>query len=174
MLHIKKAELADVSELRDIGIRSYLPHYAHLWKTGGIDWYMNRCFSDEALQNGLSDSNIEYYIISDEEQTVGILKLVLQKPLIDSEVENALYLEKIYFIKEWTGKAAGRKLIQFTLKRARELNRECVWLKAMDTADKPILAYQKAGFVIHSRTKLDFEMMKEEFRGMVVMKYCCE
>jgi hypothetical protein len=44
----------------------------------------------------------------------------------------------------------------------------------MDTADKPILAYQKAGFTIHSRTRLDFEMMKEEFRGMFVMKYCFE
>jgi hypothetical protein len=45
---------------------------------------------------------------------------------------------------------------------------------AMDTSEKPISAYQKAGFVVHSRTSLDFETMKEEFRGMVVMKHCFE
>lgn len=174
MLKIKSAEAANIAELRDIGIRSYLPHYSHLWKPGGVEWYLNRCFSDEALQNDFSNPNIEYYIIADERQNVGILKLVLQKPLLDSEIANALYLEKIYLIKEWTGKGAGNKLIQFTFKRAKELNRECVWLMAMDTADKPVAAYQKAGFVIHSRTKLDFEMMKEEFRGMIVMKHCFE
>jgi diamine N-acetyltransferase len=174
MLLIKKADAADANELRDIGIRSYLPHYSHLWKPGGIDWYMHRCFSDEALQNDFSDANTEYYIIADESQNVGILKLVLQKPLPDSDIENALYLEKIYFIKEWTGKGAGNKLIQFTFSRARELHRECVWLMAMDTADKPISAYQKSGFTIHSHTRLDFELMKEEFRGMVVLKRCFE
>lgn len=174
MLKIKKAEPADISELRDIGICSYLPHYSHLWKPGGVEWYLHQCFSDEALRKDFSDLNIEYYIIADEVQNVGILKLVLNKPLLDSMVENALYLEKIYFIKEWTGKGAGNKLIQFTFDRARQLNRECVWLMAMDTADKPVAAYQKAGFVIHSRTKLDFEFMKEEFRGMIVMKRCFE
>ena len=88
----------------------------------------------------------------------------------DSDIENALYLEKIYFIKEWTGKGVGRKLIELTLHRAAELKRDCVWLTAMDTSDKPIAAYEKAGFTIHSHSRLDFELMKEEFRGMVVMK----
>jgi GNAT superfamily N-acetyltransferase len=174
MLQIKRVEATAAAELRDIGIRSYLPHYSHLWKPGGVDWYMHRCFSDEALQNDFADLNIEYFIIADEKQNVGILKLVLQKSLPDSEIENALYLEKIYFIEEWTGKGAGQQLIQFTFERAKELNRECVWLMAMDSADKPVSAYQRSGFVIHSRTRLDFNLMKEEYRGMIVMKHCFE
>lgn len=164
--------MVDKDELRDIGIRSYLPHYSHLWKPGGVDWYMQKCFGDNALQSELTNPNIEYYIIADKEQNIGILKLVLQKPLPDSDIENALYLEKIYFIKEWTGKGAGRKLMDFAFQRAKQLNRDCVWLMAMDTSDKPIAAYQSAGFSIHSRTRLDFELMKEEFRGMIVLKKC--
>jgi hypothetical protein len=49
-------------ELQEIGVRSYLPHYSHLWKTGGVEWYMQRCFADETLRNELQDGNIEYYI----------------------------------------------------------------------------------------------------------------
>ena len=169
---IKKAVAADLKELQDIGVRSYLPHYTHLWKAGGVDWYMRRCFADEVLQSELSDPNIEYYIAYEKGQSIGILKLVLQKPLPDSEIENALYLEKIYFIKEWTGKGVGRKLMEIAFNRAKELNCECVWLMAMDTSEKPIAAYQKAGFSIHSRTRLDFEVMKEEYRGMVVLRNC--
>jgi len=62
--------------------------------------------------------------------------------------------------------------MQFAFNRAKELKRDCVWLMAMDTSEKPIAAYERAGFSQHSRTRLDFEMMKEEYRGMIVMKNC--
>jgi diamine N-acetyltransferase len=171
-MKIKKVGLENLRELQAIGVESYLPHYTHLWKPNGVEWYMNRCFGDENLKKELADKNIEYYIIENEGENIGMMKLVLRKPLPDSEIENALYLEKIYFVKEWTGKGVGRKFIDFALHRAAELERGCVWLMAMDTSEKPIAAYQRAGFVIHSRTRLDFEVMKEEFRGMVVMKNC--
>ena len=49
-----------------------------------------------------------------------MMKLVLRKSLPNSTVENALYLEKIYFVKEWIGKGVGKKLIEFALQRAVE------------------------------------------------------
>src|SRR5688500_2286367 len=101
-MEIKKAGLDELTALQAIGKNSYLPHYAHLWKEGGIEWYLQRCFGTEVLQSELEDQNIEYYIAAIDNRSVGILKLVLQKPLPDSDIENALYLEKIYFVKEWT------------------------------------------------------------------------
>lgn len=171
-MNIKKVGLDDLRELQEIGFDSYVPHYAHLWKPNGIEWYMNRCFSAEFLKNEIANPNVEYYIIENDGENIGMMKLVLKKPLPDSEIENALYLEKIYFVKDWTGKGVGGKLIDFSLRRAAALNRDCVWLMAMDTSEKPIEAYKKAGFVIDSFTNLgdEFELMKEEFRGMVVMK----
>ncbi|CAN5351206.1 GNAT family N-acetyltransferase [soil metagenome] len=175
-LTINKIGLLDLQQLQEIGFDSYVPHYAHLWKPNGIEWYMNRCFGEEFLKNEIVNPNVEYYIIENDGENIGMMKLVLRKPLPNSDIENALYLEKIYFIKSWTGKGVGRKLIDFTLRRAAALNRDCVWLMAMDTSEKPIEAYKKAGFVINSFTNLgdEFELMKEEFRGMVVMKNCLE
>ena len=164
--------MEDLLELQKIGIESYIPHYSYLWKIGGLDWYLERCFGDEYLKNEIADKNVEYYIVSSEGKNIGVLKLVLHKPLPDSDIENALYLEKIYFIPEWTGKGVGRELINFTFDRARELKRDCVWLVAMDTSDKPVAAYERAGFRIHSKGRIDFELMKEEFRGTLVMKRC--
>ena len=172
-MKLRKAGLSNLQELQDIGAKTYVAHYTHLWKPGGIEWYLNRCFGEEFLQNEFADSNIEYYIIENAGENIGIMKIVLKKAVIDSDIQNALYLEKIYFVKEWTGKGIGKQSIEFALLRAEELDRDCVWLKAMDTSLKPIAAYEKAGFVVHSRTKLsdEFELMKEEFRGMVVMKH---
>jgi GNAT superfamily N-acetyltransferase len=175
-IKVKKVGLPNLQELREIGIKSYLPHYAHLWKPGGIEWYINRCFGDEFLQMELDNSNVEYFIIENNGEDIGMMKIVLEKPLPDSGIKNALYLEKLYFVKEWTGKGVGRVLIEFALQRASELDRDCVWLMAMDTSAKPISAYEKAGFKLDFYTTLgdEFELMKEEFRGMVVMKNCLE
>ena len=169
-MKIKKVGIEDLRELQKIGIESYIPHYSYLWKTGGLDWYLEGCFGDEFLKNEIADKNVEYYIISSEDKNIGILKFVLHKPLPNSDIENALYLEKIYFIPEWTGKGIGRELINFTFDRAKELNRDCVWLVAMDTSDKPVAAYERAGFTIHCRQRIVFNLMKDEFRGTFVMK----
>ncbi len=173
-IKIKKIGLSHLRELREIGIKSYLPHYAHMWKPNGVEWYINRCFGDEFLQTELVNPNVEYFIVENDGEDIGMMKIVLKKPLPDSDLENALYLEKIYFVKEWTGKGVGRGLIELALRRAAELDRDCVWLMAMDTAAKPISAYEKAGFRLNSYTTLgdEFELMKEEFRGMAVMKNC--
>jgi GNAT superfamily N-acetyltransferase len=175
-IKVRKVGLPDLKDLQRIGIDSYVPHYAHLWKPNGIEWYLNRCFGEDFLQKELVNPNVEYYIVENDAEAIGMMKLVLKKPLPDSDVENALYLEKIYFVKEWTGKGVGRKLIDFAVNRAAELNRECVWLMAMDTSAKPIAAYEKAGFTIDSYTKLgdEFELLKEELRGMAVMKKSLE
>lgn len=169
---IKKVGLNNWRELREIGINSYVPHYSHLWKENGIEWYLNRCFGEEFLKNEIANPNVEYYVIKKDHENIGMLKLVLQKPLPNSEIENALYLEKIYFVKEWTGKGVGREVMDFVYQRARETGCDCIWLTAMDTAEKPIAAYQKAGFEIHSHQFLDFELMKDEFRGTFVMQNC--
>lgn len=175
-IKINRVGSDELLELREIGIKSYLPHYTHLWKPNGIEWYMERCFGEKFLQNELLDSNVEYYIVKNNSDNIGMMKLVLQKSLPDSDIENALYLEKVYFIKEWTGKGVGRKLVEYAICRAAELKRDCVWLTAMDTSVKPIEAYEKAGFTKHSYTNLgeEFRLMKKEFRGMIVLKYCLE
>ncbi len=171
-LTFRQAGIADLTQVQDIGARSYLPHYPHLWKPGGVEWYLDRCFGNSTLEIELLDPNVEYYLISNRSESVGLLKLVLCKPLPDSDVENALHFEKLYFIENYTGKGCGQKFIRFAVERARELARDCVWLTAMDTSAKPIAAYERAGFRLHTSFRLDFEMMKPEFRGMVVMKQC--
>lgn len=171
-LTFRQAGIADLSAVQNIGAQSYLPHYPHLWKSGGAEWYLDRCFGNAALEIELRDKNVEYYLISNDSETVGLLKLILRKPLPASDVENALHFEKLYFIEKYKGTGAGQRFIRYAVERARDLNRDCVWLTAMDTSTKPIAAYERAGFRLHTKFQLDFELMKPEFRGMVVMKQC--
>ncbi len=171
-MNLRKVGLSDLQELREIGIESYVPHYEQMWKPEGLEWYLEKCFGEKFLQNEIAAENVEYYIISEKEKNIGVLKIVFHKPLPNSGVENALYLEKVYFIKDWTGKGAGREVMNFAFERAKEMRCDCVWLVAMDTADKPIKAYERVGFTIHIHRFLDFPLLKDEYKGTFVMKKC--
>ncbi len=127
MFHFQALGLNDIPLIQHLGRETYAPYYPHIWHPGGIDWYLDRCFNETILKQELSDPNYAYFAPRDEQgQVVGLLKLVLEKPVPGNLENNALYLEKIYLMPAFFGKGAGQVLIQFTLKKAQELNRKAV------------------------------------------------
>jgi len=168
--HIRKLTLDDLSLLQFVGRATYEPYYPHVWKPGGVEWFMEKGFGTEVLKNELADPNIEFLLATDSGgQVVGLLKLILLKPLPDSPISNALYLEKIYLMPAYFGKGAGRELMNWTVEKARELSREAVWLLVMKTG--PVRAYERAGFenIGPTRFENDF-LLEEEKDGWVMVK----
>lgn len=169
---IEIIEINDTSRIKHLGYQTYLPHYAHLWHEGGMDWYLHKCFNESQLVEDLTNSALTYYTIQYKGQDVGLLKLVKGKKPTGFELSNALYLEKIYFLKDFTGLGLGQACIQWVCQQAVDWGFDSVWLMAMDSSHKAVASYEKAGFVQIATTHLDdeeFLRMKAEYRGMVVM-----
>lgn len=169
-MHIRKLTPPDLPLLQYAGRATYEPYYPHLWKPGGLDWYMERCFGTAALQRDFADPNIEYrlaFAAADEKQIIGLLKLVLEKPAPGGLCDNALYLEKIYLMPAFFGKGIGQILLEYVLDRARALGRDAVWLQVMKSGPQQV--YERAGFHTVGEAPIDFELMKEEERGLWVM-----
>lgn len=167
---IRKLTHADLPLLQRVGRATYEPYYPQVWKPGGLDWYMEKCFGTNVLAAEFADQNIEYLLATDEGgQIVGFLKLVLQKPVPEQPVENALYLEKVYLMPAYFGKGIGQKLMEWTAEKAQMLGREAVWLMVMKTG--PVRAYERAGFTITGPARFEHELLKEEERdGWVMLK----
>lgn len=168
--HYRVMTPADLALLQDAGRATYVPHYPHLWKPGGMDWYVDHCFGTAVLERELVDPNVEYglvYQAPDEKTLVGLLKLVLEKPVPGGRCDNALYLEKIYLMPAFLGKGIGQHLMAYVAERALALGREAVWLQVMKSG--PRQAYEKAGYRTIGEAPIDFEQMKEEERGLWVM-----
>ena len=167
-MHIRQFTASNLALLQYIGRATYEPYYPHLWKPGGLDWYMEHCFGDAALQRDFADPNIEYLLASNSDQPIGLLKLLLEKPVPGGHCDNALYLEKIYLMPDFFGKGIGQKLLEYVLNRARALGREAVWLQVMKSGPRKV--YEKAGFEAIGEAPIDFELMLEEERGLWVMR----
>ncbi|MFN8345768.1 MAG: GNAT family N-acetyltransferase [Spirosomataceae bacterium] len=165
--------LNDIDKISELGRQTYLPHYPHLWYDGGVEWYMKKCFSSQQLEVDLANPFLSYYAICVEGKEAGLLKLVKYKAPFDLTPQTFLYLEKIYFLKEFTGLGLGQKTIAWVAEQARLWGMTDIWLMAMDSSHKAIASYEKAGFERIGRTRLDdeeFKLLKPELRGMVVLQ----
>lgn len=167
-INITPCTIADLHTLQDIAINSYGDHYLYLWFDGGM-WYIDRCFSDAALKKDLEDANAAYFLIYAFDALVGFLKLNINKSLEGESEKDSLELERIYLTKNASGKGIGKQLIDFTVSFARERNKRLIWLKAMDSS-RSVEFYEQNGFQKNGTSMLDFEQMKPEYRGMIIMK----
>ncbi|MEJ8757455.1 GNAT family N-acetyltransferase [Pontibacter sp. H259] len=160
---------SDLHTLQDIALNSYGDHYLHLWNDGGA-WYIERCFSDAALRKELEDPNAAFNLVYADNELVGFLKLNVNKALENYTSEDALELERIYLTKAASGKGVGKQVMEFVKQFAEARNKKVIWLKAMDSSHDAIRFYEQNGYQHCGTYHLDFEAMKPEYRGMVVMK----
>ena len=170
--NIQNVGIESVALLSDVAIHAYTDHYLHLWKNNNANWYINKCFTIEVLTAELNDPNNVFCIVFENNKPLGFFKIVLSNPLSIEGIfeQNALYLERVYFKKEAVGKGLGEIAFNFALDVAQRLNKKIIWLTAMDSSIKPIAAYTRMGYEICGTKRLDFEQIKDEMRGMVIMK----
>ncbi|MDO6390331.1 GNAT family N-acetyltransferase [Pontibacter sp. BT731] len=160
--------LADLTDLQNIAIEAYNDHYTYLWHDGGA-WYLNRCFSEEALRDDLANPNASYFMIQYQDEPVGFMKYNKDKALEGYTDAECLELERLYLVDRASGMGIGKWAVDFTVQYALESGKRVVWLKAMDSS-RSVDFYEQNGFVRWGTDELDFEQMKEIYRGMVIMK----
>jgi diamine N-acetyltransferase len=180
--HIQLVEEKDVAALAQIANRAYKDHYSYLWIDEGA-WYIEKMYNEPQLLSEIQDPNMVYYIVSQDNTHLGFIKLKKDYPLSIGAsglpfgfgegskiaLPNALYIERIYFVKEATGKGIGRVCFDFIEKIAISEKRDNLWLMAMDSSVDAIRFYEKQGFRKCGTWVLDFEKLKPELRDMTML-----
>lgn len=169
VLDFQLLSASDADQLAVVALRAYTDHYLHLWHDGGV-WYINRSFTPEVLRRELADVNARFYLVQQQSEPVGFLKLNLHRPSPCQETADALELERIYLVKSVTGQGVGKACMQFVIDQARQLAKELIWLKAMDSSHDALAFYRAVGFEPCGTDRLTFEVMKESLRGMVILQ----
>lgn len=153
-------------QLSEVALASYQAHYLHLWHDAG-NWYMHKCFRPEVLLQELKIPHIAFYLILTEGGVMGFLKT----QNVDNQ-EDTLELERIYLRANATGQGIGEQAILFVEKLAKASGKKRLLVKAMDSAADAMRFYQKMGFKEVTRFQLAFPMMKEMYKGMIIMEKC--
>ena len=166
-MEIKTCLEKDINDLLFVAKISYQDHYTYLWDDDGSN-YINANFNINQLQKELANPNAQFYLLYHLEKLVGFVKLNLNSEVnIYSPIE-ALELERIYFVKEATGKGLGKTVLEFVIDLAKKRNKTIVWLKAMNSSQS-VKFYKTNQFEIIDEMILPYEFMKDEFRKILTM-----
>ncbi len=156
----------------EVGTRAYNQHYQHLWPNGNSSPYIESSFTNEVLKKEEGDDNTILYRILRNGKPIGVLKITLNAPVANFSNDEALCVDKIYILNEYSGKGIGQKVLQFAMLRAQEIQKKIVWLDTMQKG--PALDfYLKNGFEIHSESKVTLPTILEEEELMWVMVKKC-
>jgi len=173
ILHFEPITPAAYKSYIEIGTRAYNQHYLRLWPNKNSAPYIESSFTEEVLKKEESDTNTILYRILNNTKTVGVLKITLNAALDSFSKQEALCVDKIYILKEHSGKGIGKKVLQFAMLRAKEMRKKIVWLDTMQNG--PALDfYLKNGFEIFRESEVTLPTILEEERLMWVMIKRCE
>ncbi len=164
-MELKKAALTDLVDLKKVCCEAYVLNFHNHWNEGGLEWYLQREFSNERLTVDLNDKNTVYYFIKHELKSVGFLKIKYDSSS-DFQNNNSAELEKIYVLPKHKGKGIGKTALKEIIKRCTADGIKNLFLAVIDTNLAAIAFYEKLGFEYHSKTTLDIPYLKEELKGM--------
>jgi len=161
----KKCFENDINSLIAISNQFYPEHYTHIWKNNDPSYYINLSFTENVFIEDFRVPNIKYYIIQQNGEDLGLIKIKENEKITKFSAQEALQLEKIYLLKKSVGIGIGKKGIEFVKKYALKLAKKVIWLDVMTTS--PALHfYQKNGFRTISKYDLDYPNLKSGYREM--------
>ncbi|MEZ7500098.1 GNAT family N-acetyltransferase [Flavobacterium sp. Arc3] len=158
----------DREKLFSLMTKIYLPEYSHLWFDAG-NWYMNKIYSSVNLERDLATPNSSYYFVDYLSETIGILKLIENVPLVGFKDQKLAKLDRIYLDPTFHSKGIGKTLIHWTENRVASSGHTILWLEAIDTQEKALAFYEKMDYKICGTFKLEYELIHPTLRGMYRM-----
>ena len=174
LIEIKKIDSTSAEALSSLAKTIYVHHYAHLWKPGGMDWYMNEfAYTVSKITYEIENKNCLHYIAYMNNTAVGYLKINIDATIEGGDIKEGIELERIYIDTTAVNKGVGTYLMNFVFDIAKSYQKKYIFLKAMDTADQAMKFYTKMGYALAGSFRLSdtiFHLMKEEYRGMYILK----
>ncbi|MBW4361538.1 GNAT family N-acetyltransferase [Flavobacterium taihuense] len=171
LITIKECQKSQLDLLFEIALQTYNDSYPYLWSDEGT-WYLDAFYRKTEFEKELSAPNVFYFLVYDARKIIGYLKLK-QNAIPPYPQELCTEIEKLYLLKEYTGKGIGKTLIKFIISLSKEHCRPVVWLKVMESSPAKYL-YAKYGFKQTDKSYLDYPAMKKEYRWLLTMVYQIE
>ena len=151
-----------------IGRQSYSQHYLHLWEDRDPAPYFNNSFHLEAVKSEWKDPNCLLFLIEVMNKPAGILKILLNKSIPAVNVADCIFLERIYILREYSGKGLGAYSLEFIDRLAEEHNKDFLCLESMQKG-RALEFYKRNGFSILGEKLLNYPGLVASERPMYIM-----
>lgn len=140
MYAIRKVSKKDVAVIQHLGTEVYHTTYTTILSRAQIDFMLCKNYSPEAIQQSMIDGEDFYLIFQQQEKPLGFIALQKKNDAI-------LRIEKLYLLATSQGLGLGKKLIDFAIEKAKELDCSVVELN-VNRGNRAYHFYLKQGFQV--------------------------
>ena len=137
----------DAESIADLAAKTFLEYFGAANEPEHIQQYLGEAFSLTRIERELADPNSTFLVACRENVQAGYAKLRLASTPACVTGPKPIELERIYVDRSYLGAGVGRMLMEAASERARELDRETLWLGVWKKNLRAQSFYRKFGFV---------------------------
>lgn len=147
---IRQAVLDDARLLTDLAYTTFWDAFAHHPKNApdDLNHYMRQAFNVEQIAAELADAKNIFLIAEIEGETAGYAKIILDTIEPGITATRPIELSRLYSHQKFLGQGVGQTLLDACFGRAREENRDVMWLGVWEYNPRAQRFYEKNGFRI--------------------------
>lgn len=167
MYKIKKCDITDLNEIQRVAQKAFYDTFHAHNTEESMKEYLETAFSNNKLTEEINNPDSYFYLIQENEQAIGYLKLNFNRAQTEIKNDNCVEIERIYVLKEYHGKNIGKILLDKSIEIAKLENKEFIWLGVEDRNYRAVKFYQKNGFIEFDKHIFKFG---EELQTDIMMK----
>lgn len=139
MLEVNFVEVKDIEQFADFAREIWHEYWTAFMAESQIDYMLNDINTEKTVSNQIANEDYTYYYITCNTQRVGYLGMSTQEP-------HALFLSKLYIIKEFRHEGIGAKAFNFIKNYARQNGFQKIFLTVNKKNREVITSYENWGF----------------------------
>ena len=143
---LRIATAVDASTLADMGAKTFEETWNFYYSPKAIQQYVSETYSLKEIERDLSDPEIIYYIVFQDEEPAGFVKLSRRQTLADWIRDNCIELCRIYVYKKFHDKKLGKLLMEESIALAKKESKESIVLGVWENNHRAVNFYTHFGF----------------------------
>ena len=170
-LQIREGESDDAKLLTDLAYTTFWDAFAHHPKNApdDLNHYMRQAFNLEQITSELADGKSIFLIAESNGEAAGYEKIIIDNIEPGITAERPIELNRLYSHQKFLGQGVGQQLMDACFDRAKEEDRDVMWLGVWEYNPRAQRFYEKNGFrvvgkhtfVLGSDPQTDLLMQKE-------------
>nr|WP_315200275.1 GNAT family N-acetyltransferase [uncultured Flavobacterium sp.] len=149
MITISEAVSGDIKTIQEIAYKTWPITYGEILSEDQLKYMLDLFYSEEALTDQFDKKEQLFYLITEEESTLGFIGIEH-----NYQNKNTTKIHKIYILPETQGKGIGRFAVEAIAKLALE-NKAASILLNVNRFNKALNFYEKIGFKIIDEVNIE-------------------
>ncbi len=169
-IEIVKVKIEDAAILSALAKKTFYDTFTGTCTPTDMLHFLNFYYSVKVIEDEINTVGYHYYFAKNNNEIIGYLLFEENNEEFKSQYTKALELRRFYLLKEYQGKGAAQKMMDYFLNYALQNNYEIAFLGVWEYNYKAQNFYKKYGFAKSNHThsfpvgdtpQLDVYMMKE-------------